>query len=243
MQTSAGKFHVVSERELIGERVRTRRQRRGWRQVDLANRMGQRHVPWTQSIVSGVEGGDRDLRMSEFSALCVIFRQSASELLRLEPDEVGHVFDGRTWPTGQVAVDRGDDGPYWPAWAIGDGLAASPATAWIDRRHGGPVDHAELPPDPMTLKLATAMGVPPITVHAAAAALYGHRPEREREERLAAANAAELPPRARQARRGHVSRQIRAELERAIEGAAAMDVTFTSSFTVKDAKGVPDAAR
>lgn len=62
--------------DILARNVRVERTRRGWRQADLAERLG-----WSPPRVTAVEGGRRQLNMTMIAELCRAFGVPLVKLL------------------------------------------------------------------------------------------------------------------------------------------------------------------
>ena len=62
--------------DVIARNVRAERGRRGWRQADLAERLG-----WTPANVGHLESGRRSVKASDLPALCDAFQIPFAQLI------------------------------------------------------------------------------------------------------------------------------------------------------------------
>jgi transcriptional regulator with XRE-family HTH domain len=190
---------VVPVAVALGRNIADLRHQKGATQDDLARLMHELGYPWIRSTVAAVEAGKREPSIGELAGLCSILRVSAAALV-----------GGKT-ARPRVRLGRG---------AITSSAAARAAIergAWF-RPEG--VMHqlfeAEYPGLAEALqKAARALGVPIGVVALVGTDLWGRSLVDERERRLGDVDG--LSPRAVQARRGHVTRALIAELRAALE--------------------------
>jgi len=72
---------VMTVAEVIGDRIRHYRHRRGWRQLDLMGALADLGLSWTRQTITYVENGARSLTATELVAVALALRVSVAELL------------------------------------------------------------------------------------------------------------------------------------------------------------------
>jgi len=88
----------------LGQRLQAARKARALTQADVAA-----HLEVSRTTVTAIEGGDRQIKPSELTALARLYGRSVSELLRQqEPVEPFSVQLRSTRPTGAVSPDQFD---------------------------------------------------------------------------------------------------------------------------------------
>jgi transcriptional regulator with XRE-family HTH domain len=81
--------------EVVGDRIRHYRGRRGWRQVDLVAALAELGLSWTRQTITYVETGARNLTATELVAVALALRVSVAELL--DPSVVKKMALRATW--------------------------------------------------------------------------------------------------------------------------------------------------
>jgi transcriptional regulator with XRE-family HTH domain len=207
----------LTSAQVVGERLRSRREAKQWRQEDVARRMREDNLhPWDRVTVASVEAGARSLTATESAALCAVFHKSWVEFLELDDDdpseEVEGVYAHRLLIEGQlldphdVAVET-SPGVHvrWPLIIEalrGDGTYLAAGAV------GGP---GPIRPDETDRKAARSLGVAAEDVRRAATTLWGRSLAAERDKRLDESPLSRSP-RSLQAHRGHVTRMLLGEL-------------------------------
>lgn len=184
---------------------------------DLSSTYG---LGWDRTIVSRVERGSRQVSAVELMALGALYRRSVADLLPTEPcrltDRLGAeptaLRDALMSPPDYVA----------PAGSMQGALveAALPALRWAHDRYPGTAvrwvgqaeQHAH---DAAVVKAASRLAVDPLDVAVGAVTVWGRDLVTERDERVGVVAGEGI--RARQARRGHVTRMLLDELRPALE--------------------------
>jgi transcriptional regulator with XRE-family HTH domain len=72
---------VMTVAEVVGDRIRHYRHRKGWRQVDLVGTLADLGLSWTRQTITYVENGARTLTTPELVAVALALRVSVDELL------------------------------------------------------------------------------------------------------------------------------------------------------------------
>jgi len=72
---------VPSPEQRAGQQIRLLRQRRGWSQQEVAERMRAYGYDWSQAIVTRLEAATRPTRLNELADLALLFEVPAMELL------------------------------------------------------------------------------------------------------------------------------------------------------------------
>lgn len=180
---------------VIGAGLAAWRAQQGLRQEDVA--LSARHVGlmWTRPTVAAVELGRRELTATELLLLPVVLEGAAAgisaRLWELVAEDAKVRVSPETWLIGrQVRYLLGEPNPR-QEWLMGEPRADLPTEA--------------------ERKAAGRLGVAPETVVRRGRARWGHRLDDEREQRLGVTSG--VPARTVQARRGHITRQLIAELQ------------------------------
>ncbi|MGI8680651.1 MAG: hypothetical protein ACR2JO_00655 [Mycobacteriales bacterium] len=180
---------------VIGAGLAAWRAQQGLRQEDVA--FNARHVglTWTRATVASVELGRRELTATELLLLPVALEEAAAvesaPLWELVDENAKVTVSAGTWLSGRhVRYLLGGPNPQ-QEWLIGEPTADLPTEA--------------------ETKAAGRLGVAPETVVRRGRARWGHRLDDEREQRLG--DTSGVPARTVQARRGHITRQLIAELQ------------------------------
>lgn len=185
--------------EVVGAAVRARRVALGYTQDELAQRLQYVGLDWDQAAIARLEAGRRGLD----------FRQAAQVALTLEVELVD-LFGGED----QIE------------WAPGYRIAAPVLRAALRGRPApivdSPIDNPELrdlhraqSPNEAERKAAKRLGVAPERVAQQGRQLWGRRLSHERDARVE--QTAGTDRRSLQALRGHVTRQLLAELAAHLE--------------------------
>lgn len=192
--------------EVVGTNLRRIREQRGWLQDEVARRVQRRGVSWTPSVVASIEAGGRGIHFSE---------------LVVAAAELGVAFDelmtgkGRVGITDELTVDLSNFRAAVRGKAGGRRLLDD-ATADVRRRAKdgslegrlaaeGAIGEAEY-------RVGRQLDLSPVVVARYAQHLWGRWLWEERDARVKAARGTDLSPRSLQAARGHVMRQLIAEL-------------------------------
>ncbi len=72
---------MPSPEQRAGQQIRLLRQRRGWSQHDVAEKMRAYGYDWSQAIVTRLEAATRPTRLNELADLALLFEVPALELL------------------------------------------------------------------------------------------------------------------------------------------------------------------
>jgi transcriptional regulator with XRE-family HTH domain len=72
---------MPSPEQRAGQQIRLLRQRRGWSQHDVAEKMRAYGYDWSQAIVTRLEGATRPTRLNELADLALLFEVPVMELL------------------------------------------------------------------------------------------------------------------------------------------------------------------
>lgn len=175
------------------ENLRRIRGKLGWRQADLAEEMHQR-AGWTASTVAWVENGRRDISATELVWLCHVLEVGATELMQ----GAGHIAMEGTNHAVPLAMLRRNVAGSGFAKRNPRRLTADDAAARDDER-----------------KAASRLGVTPDILRVAVFATYGRHLDQERNRRIG--DVTGMSPRTVQAKRGHATRAIVAELAALID--------------------------
>lgn len=200
----------VSPAVAVGERLRARRELRGWRQEDVAHAMRTALHPWQRVTVAAVESGGRAISLTEQAALCGVFGRSWVDLLRLDEErgEVHLLLSGQFCPPSTVAIETAPG--VWVRWeTFLEALADGGRLEWGAVGGPGPVQ-----PDETDRKAARSLGISAEEVHRLGHDLWAAPLSAERDRILSADDNA--PARSVQARRGHVTRALMQQLREEI---------------------------
>jgi hypothetical protein len=212
--------------QVIGRQLRAFRSVFGLRQEDIAAVARMKGLDWVQATIAAIEAGQRPVSIEELLILPSVLRLAAPGTDRIEllpGDELVAL-------TPQSAVPMAELRRAF-AYILGQGLIetlffgeyalASPDREKLRRTWFWLLAGKELPPleyvktlqaaaGEAERKAAAKLGVSPVVIAAAAYALWGRSLSEERDRRVAALG--EAPARTVQARRGHVTRTLLAEL-------------------------------
>ncbi|MFD7064387.1 helix-turn-helix domain-containing protein [Streptomyces sp. NPDC059906] len=205
MSESPEKYQPVGV--MIGANVRDLRKGRRWTQVTLAAKLSTRGLNWKRTHVADLESGRREtIDLGTLVTLAFVLGVPLARLLEGE----GHVLlsPKADWPEHgataradalRAALSGGND---WMIWPVGR------ETLSVDLRR---IDH-ELrdPPVQIERELAEELGVDPSRVIHSAAGLWGLTLAEERNRRVKALG--DLSIGERQARQGHITRELKAAL-------------------------------
>jgi transcriptional regulator with XRE-family HTH domain len=197
----------------IGGVMRALRESAGLRQEDVAAEARGLALAWTFATVAALETGRRQLRPEELVLLPRVLRRAGIQVtlpqllgdsaIRLSPtvvddaDAIRHEFEG----------DPDDAGHKWTATVAGDSLAGSgPSQYGTDLRM---INEAR---DDAVLKAARLLDVDPVHLARTAHSLWGRSLVSERDHRIGG-----FTGRALQAKRGHITRALVAELRSALK--------------------------
>ncbi len=200
----------------VGASLRRLREERGWSQDELAGRL--RLPTWTRVQVSRVENGERGVAAEELLAFAVVLAVPVFELLSAGEEYELSVGE-RTLPaasvrellSGRVPKEL-QRGPTLDVF--GPGGSSRLSLEEIEaRRSAGMTPRAEA-----VTKAARQLGWTPVELEETAYGLWGHGLVAERDSRLAEQlQDDDAGSRRRQALRGHVTRQLLADLRAARE--------------------------
>ncbi len=219
--------------QVIGSNVRALREERGWRQEDLAKRARSYGLGWNRPTVAAVETGIRAVSVEELPLLAITLGAGMDKLLagkgrvRLTEEAAGELeavhdlycggdpgnmlpgqFDLPTFRTMRDAMRTlraakpslekhfGEVRRLWPKASYADLIAAEETIG-----------------DDAVKKAARKLETKPMYVAVVARRLWGHGLAEERDARVAKQAADDAPPRTLQALRGHVTRELLAEIE------------------------------
>lgn len=181
----------------LSHRLRAALDDAGVRREDFAQRMTGLGFRWSGNTVTQVVTGRRALSLLEVAGVCDLLGQSLADLL---PRREFGLHSGSVSTDDVVAAllhGRSD----WRAHRQGE--LTPDEQALYDRYF--PAEHSEV-----TVKVARRLGVQPAKVMDAATELWGHSIGMERDRRVPAIEGETR--RALQARRGHVTRTLVADL-------------------------------
>jgi transcriptional regulator with XRE-family HTH domain len=214
----------------FGARLRQIREEDEETATTIAKRCQRLGLQWDRTILTRVEQGQRQVAFAEAILLTTVYGRPLSDLLPKQTVEMGRNKRGAITATTEALQDALTDAPYvgggWEIAGLMEDLAAAiprsqrtvelfegemPGAATIDILGGA--EHAS---DETTVKAAKTLGVTPIEIATAAQALWDHGLAEERDVRTDALGPTSST-RARQARRGHVTRRLLAELQPVIE--------------------------
>ncbi len=213
----------------LGHRLRQVREELGQTGAGLAEMCRGVGLNWDRPTVTRIEQGKRQVTASELLLLTLVYRRPLADLLPAEPSALS-AGNRATTATPDALRDALVKPPGVGAgWHITglfeDALAALPKFAERLERDVAKVPGAsaitvleasEHAGDDTTAKAARALGATPLEVATAAQLLWDHGVAAERDARTEA-----LGPspnvRTRQARRGHVTRRLLAELRPMVE--------------------------
>lgn len=201
-----GEQLVATWDAMVGERIRVRREARGWLQEQLAHEMTGVGFSWQRSTVAAVERGHRRVAALELVAVAGVMGRSLTRFLGPDEGEKGVMIRGEVWAPADVVVELGDTVPvHWTLAGI-VGTIDGERPEWT--QSGGPrrLPVAESEAD---VKAARALGIEVAELRALAAQTWGRSLEREREARV---DVEGVSARTVQARRGHVTRRLLDEL-------------------------------
>jgi hypothetical protein len=209
-------------REVLATGVKTARTSLGLRQEDAAIRVRQLGLPsWLRGTVAQVEVGARRLTLEELLVLALAYETTPAALIVGRDDELVEltenawitVADLRALWTGQPAPVQA------PARPIGAAAAAR------ERLKAGRAKPAE--PTEADRRAARRLGMTLEEATAAAMRRWGRTLAEERDRRLSE-RAGELSPRQLQAMRGHITRELLAELTTASDGGSTPGQAITT---------------
>ena len=178
-------------REQLAERLRNARLAVGHRQEDVADNMRLLGFPtWAKATVAGVELGRRGVTPDELYVLALIVEAPLMDLLDFDfvtPD--GHIFGGE--------MRR--------ASLTGEGM--TPDRTWF-------VDYVKDWPDEAERKASGRLGIAVDDLRRLALRTWGCSLSEERDRRLG--DTSDVPRRTTQALRGHITRELIAELAQGV---------------------------
>ncbi len=231
---------------VIGQRMRALREAAGDRQADVAKRARLHGLDWTQPTVAAIEMGRRAVAIEELLVLPILFGGpnyddfTGRELVDFMPPDGSYVALGkgaavsarflRSVARGETERVRVDDFPavfknmkfdFEPIVRMEKFILAGwPELAEMkaeEAEYARPRDFR----DDTVVNAARRLDVDPLDVSVGARLLW-HRPfAEERDRRAIEAADHDAPPRTIQALRGHVTRELLAELEPEIRKAEA----------------------
>jgi transcriptional regulator with XRE-family HTH domain len=228
-----GGGHAVEIYAAIGRRLKALRESRALRQGQVAEAARRFGLPWSQATVAAIETGRRRLFLHEALFLPTVLAQLTAwaprpQLRDLIPSDEG------TWIVIENALVRAD---FLAEEAFGRQRKPRPEILWLQYRHLPIIDadhrrawrrvwgsEKAFDPDLMALAITDALGeaethaaakfdVTPALLALAARKQWGRSLTQERDRRAADRAGDEKDPRALQAIRGHVTRELLDELE------------------------------
>jgi transcriptional regulator with XRE-family HTH domain len=222
----------VNIHELLGMGIRAARQEKGWRQQDASNEFRSAGLhSWTPLAVGQVESGTRKPSVGDLVLACIALGVSLADLVP-DVDENVDLGAGAIVPASDLkailsGVSAGQlevggivtPGDRWLAEALARSVAERERLEplllpiWdMARRRILREDkrRAFLPPTEAEQRAADRLGIEPAQLKAAARTLWGQDFEQERDAR--AGDASGIPPATLQARRGHATRAMLADL-------------------------------
>jgi 8-oxo-dGTP diphosphatase len=226
--------------ELLGAGIRAARMRKGWRQQDASAVFRSYGLPtWKPGAVGQVEAGVRKPSIGELLLACAALEVSIADLVP-DVDEPVDLGAGATMTSAAVRAllsgnfaafpRRPEDFAFPGEAALEDEVARAGAERDRQRSLLQPlVDAAPrqlspaemnrvfLPPTDAESHAAGRLNVEPVQLRFAARVLWARDFEEERDAR--AGDAAGVPPKTLQARRGHASRSMLAELKSCLDQA------------------------
>lgn len=196
--------------EMVGERVRARREGRGWLQQQLAREMGSAGIAWQRGTVAAVEGGHRKASAPELVILAGIFDRPLWRFLLADDDGEPVSIRGEMRQPRDVVLEMGTGAPVHRTLAavsltIRDGEDPRANQSGGPERGGASGTESDV-------KAARALGVEVGDLQRLAVSTWGHSLEVERDARVDVEGAS---ARTVQARRGHVTRRLVEELRAA----------------------------
>lgn len=211
--------------QVIGANMRQLRERRAKVLHDVATSARELGLTWDASAVSRIETGKRDLSLEEFLALPLVMSVALNEvvslvdLLEMDPEQRIFIksFDQETFVLPLFAMLA----EPWLAFVKLTHRDTAGETIQAHLQEKMTKVHTARAPDedPSTLRetyeIAGELGVKPGEVTAACQALWGENTfllSWEREKRLSNSGADLSSPTTVRTLRGHISRQLRAEL-------------------------------
>lgn len=211
----------------LGRRLREVRERQRLTALEVAERSTTHGLRWDRTIVSRVERGERQVSAVELFALARLHGQSVRDLL---PTEACRLNDDLSADEGALqqaltSFPQGIRSPRHDAAVMAAYTTVPPAMTEVVARYPGThgldvVDAARHAGDLPVIQAAGRLGVEALDVAVLAARLWERDLVAERDARVAAVEGEGV--RARQARRGHVTRVLLDELRPAVEVLLAM---------------------
>lgn len=181
--------------EQLSERLRAARVSAGRRQEDVADDMRLLgFTRWTKATVAGIELGRRAITPEELSVLALVLDRPEQDLRDFE-----FVTPGGAVITREMVR----------AALTGDGMSDR---TWV-------VDNEKDWPDEAETKAAVRLGLTVEDLQSTAVTKWGCSLSEERDRRLG--DISNTPRRTAQARRGHITRQLLAELAEGRQGTSA----------------------
>ncbi len=213
----------------LGHRLRQVREEIGETGADLAATCRGVGLNWDRPTVTRVEQGKRQVTASELLLLTLVYDRPLADLLPTEPVALS-TGNRATTATPEALRDALEEAPgsadgWHVAGLLEDALAALPYYANVLKQVTSKVPGAPTltalrgsahQGDEATAKAARTLGATPLEVATAAQLLWGRGVAAERDARADAMGSAPSV-RTRQARRGHVTRRLLAELRPMIE--------------------------
>lgn len=214
----------------LGARLRQVRERQRLTMADVAGRARACGVPWDGPAVSRIEAGKRQLSVVELFALARLHGQSVRDLLPTEPCRLNDDLsaDGGALQQALTGFPQGIRSPRHEAAVMAAYTTVPPAMREVVARYPGThgldvVDAARHARDEAVVKAAGRLGVEPLDVAVLAERQWEHDLVTERDARVGIVEGEDV--RARQARRGHVTRALLDELRPAVKALRVMRET------------------
>lgn len=210
---STGETGWPSFEVALGRRLREARTARGLTSAEVAERSRELGLRWDRSAVGKIETGDRPVSVIELYILAMITRQPVVELV---PHEACWLTESVTAHEGALPANMaGLAGGLDP---VGLRSALTEAKAGVERADARVLAterRVAMSRTEAVTKVARRLEADPWMVATAADRLWGHTLEIERDQRTGVVEGEAM--RARQARRGHVTRTLVEELRPAVE--------------------------
>jgi transcriptional regulator with XRE-family HTH domain len=190
---------------VVGERVRELREARGWTQDQLVDGMRPYGSRWPRTTIAKLETGARDaVDLEHLAFLAAALEVTLDQL-------VARGRDDRRW------VRLGSEGAI-VAGAFAALLIKGPGAVSAREVLLRPLPTLRVTYDSATIRAARRLDIDPFTISQTALLLWGRLLPAEREWRLRASEGP-TDKRTLQARRGHVTRQLLAELRDGLDDA------------------------
>lgn len=207
--------------EVVGRNLRRIRAEQGWNQGEVAVRCRTNGLDWTQTTISLLESGQRQIELGEFFALAVALDTRPGGLLEGEGsaivaggaeaslESLARLFNKRSQPP-EVVVDHLRLDSTWDriAATAPAGLFTPTVLKAIKRDLSAFIAATE---NPAELKAARKLGVSSLLIGGAAYRLWGRSLTAERDARVG--------PDANHATRGRVTRHLVEDIKQLLQEA------------------------